>query len=48
MEQELELSHMDYGSVEYPVCMCGDIELYFSHYTSYESAVENWEKRKKG
>jgi uncharacterized protein (DUF1919 family) len=27
--------------------MWGNIELCFSHYTSYESAVADWEKRKK-
>jgi uncharacterized protein (DUF1919 family) len=41
---------MDYNNelkIDYPVCMCDDIELYFNHYASYESAVESWEKRKK-
>lgn len=50
IEQSLELSRMAYNediNIEYPVCLCGDIELYFNHYTSLESAVSNWEKRKK-
>ena len=32
---------------EYPIGRCGDIELHFIHYTTFESAKENWEKRKK-
>jgi uncharacterized protein (DUF1919 family) len=50
MAQSLELSRMVYNddtNMEFPVCMCGDIELYFNHYTSYELAVASWERRKK-
>lgn len=32
---------------EYPICNCGDIELHFNHYLSYEEARECWERRKK-
>jgi uncharacterized protein (DUF1919 family) len=50
MEQSLKLSRMAYNeniNIEFPICMWGNIELCFSHYTSYESAVADWEKRKK-
>lgn len=50
MEQSLELlrtGHDENLNIEFPVCRCGDIELYFNHYTSFESAVSKWEKRKK-
>jgi uncharacterized protein (DUF1919 family) len=50
MEQSLEFSRMDYNTdidIEFPICMWEGIELWFSHHTSYELAVADWEKRKK-
>lgn len=32
---------------EFPICTCGDIELRFNHYSSYEEANACWERRKK-
>lgn len=31
----------------YPVARCGDIELHFNHYSSFEIAKNDWDKRKK-
>ena len=50
MRQKLELYEMQWESVlerEFPVAKCGDIFLYFNHYTSFDSANELWEKRQK-
>ena len=33
--------------LNYPVVMCDDIKLYFNHYSTYEEALESWERRKK-
>ena len=50
MSEELELLEMRWhdGMKHYfPVVKCGDIILYFNHYTSFEDAKTCWEKRKK-
>lgn len=31
----------------YPVCRCGDVLLYFNHYTSFDEANNSWIRRKK-
>ncbi len=40
MKYETRLEH------EYPVCRLDDITICFNHYTSFENAVESWERRK--
>ncbi len=50
MSYSLELKECLYTEVYnryYPVCKCGDIELHFNHYASFEEAKECWERRKK-
>ena len=50
IEQKLELMEMRYNpelDINYPVCGCGDIVLYFNHYSSLEAAVSCWNRRKK-
>lgn len=47
--QDIEFIRMDYDYIlqhEFPVSKCGDIELYFNHSTNFESAIENWSRRK--
>lgn len=34
-------------NINYPICSCLDIKLYFNHYESFELANECWERRKK-
>ena len=50
MEQEVEFAYTNYDlnlKNYYPVCKCDDVTLYFNHYTSYEQALECWNRRKK-
>lgn len=42
--QELVFIETDAG---YPVAQCGDIKIWFNHYTSEADAREKWESRKK-
>lgn len=49
MNQTLEWGYMDYDKYlnkEYPVGICGDIEIHFNHYENYNDAKTNWEKRR--
>lgn len=50
MNEELELISTRYEenlNIYYPVVKCGDITLYFNHYSSFEEAKICWEKRKR-
>lgn len=50
MDKEIEYHRADYDEYlgkEYPVGMCGDIEMHFNHYKDFSQAKENWERRKK-
>ena len=33
-------------NMNYPICTCGDIHLYFNHYKNFDAANYFWEKRK--
>lgn len=44
LAQDLEFIETDAG---YPVAQCGDIRIWFNHYTSEEDARAKWESRKK-
>lgn len=33
--------------INYPICSCDDIDLFFNHYENFDLACECWEKRKK-
>lgn len=49
LEYELELVEYRYNhekKIEYPLCMLGDIKLYFNHYPSFEEAQKKWNQRK--
>lgn len=49
-EEKLELVEMGYNKeskIDFPIVKCGDIVLNFNHYSSFEMAVECWERRKK-
>lgn len=50
MEQKLDLQREGYNEVSklnYPIARCGDVELFFCHYSTFEEANECWERRKK-
>lgn len=50
MQIPIKLKQMNYNSdldMDYPVCECGDIELFFNHYPSFQLAEAAWERRKK-
>lgn len=50
LNEELEIKGMKYYNLsqsDYPVVRCGDVELNFLHYPSFEYAKYCWEKRKK-
>lgn len=50
MDLHLELKetlHNPKLKIDFPVCKCDNIELYFNHYSSFELALHCWEKRKK-
>lgn len=50
IEQPLGLKEERYNEIlgiNYPVCICGDISLFFNHYETFALANECWEKRKK-
>lgn len=50
MELSLVFDHSEYNDnleIQYPVCRCGDIFLYFNHSKTFEDAVNDWERRKK-
>lgn len=43
LAQELHFIRTDVG---YPVAECGDIKIWFNHYTEEEDAAKKWEERK--
>ncbi|SEA10560.1 Uncharacterized protein, DUF1919 family [Pseudobutyrivibrio sp. ACV-2] len=50
IETNLEVIEYLYNKdldINYPVCLCDDIKLFFNHYSSYEQALFCWNKRKK-
>lgn len=50
IEKPIELCYMKFEQNlkrEFPVCCCGDIKLYFNHYTSFEEVNNAWIRRKK-
>lgn len=50
MEYELEFESINYDKntdINYPIVKCGDIQLHFNHYKSFEEAKLSWEKRKR-
>ena len=50
LEQSLVFSEFGYSSVcsiSYPIAKLGDILIHFSHYKTFDEAVECWERRKK-
>ncbi|MCM1234778.1 MAG: DUF1919 domain-containing protein [Ruminococcus flavefaciens] len=42
-----ELHFISRQGIDYPVAMCGDIEIYFTHYKSEKEACEKWIQRVK-
>lgn len=49
MQQNIIFDHWNYNEkleMNYPVCKCGDICLFFNHYSSFEEAEECWYKRR--
>ena len=50
MQKELEYKETAWNEImkkNYPVAQCGDIELHFNHYDSFEKAKSCWDTRKK-
>lgn len=50
MELELVRDGIGYDSIlkrDYPIAKCGDIQLHFNHYRSFEDADNCWNRRKK-
>ena len=49
LEQELVICEAPQHKpeTEYPVCLLGDLELHFLHYSSFEEAKRKWESRVK-
>ena len=50
IELDIKLEYIKYNEeldINYPVCRCGDILLYFNHYDSYDKAKKTWDLRKK-
>lgn len=50
MEQPLVFERWQWNDLqnrEIPVCLCGDVRIYFSHYHSFEDANQVWNKRKR-
>ncbi len=49
MDQTVEWSRMaydEYLSREYPVGVCGDIEIHFNHYKNFDDAKADWKRRR--
>ncbi len=49
MNEKLYLEKEGYDenqNMNYPICTCGDIRLYFNHYNNFDAANYYWEKRK--
>lgn len=50
LQSDLKFIEMRYEPAikrNYPIAQCGDINLYFNHYTSFEEANACWKRRKK-
>lgn len=50
LSSELECVGEGYNEIQkirYPICQLNDVKLYFNHYSSFETAKEKWDIRKK-